>query len=170
MHAPIMMSVIANDATNWFIGFWRRRELVTMATNTRRLPASVTAPVARFRTLNIVSSDWSHEEWAVMLVNVAEPFVNIVSWRQRDFRFQERWLCLICQTPVPSHEWSALSSRVRHHGVTPVKWKKYIKNVAEDEVDSDEQSSPVLQLFTPLAFSRTDEVNCVWVKMQRSQS
>ena len=50
-----------------------------MATNTRRLPKSVIAPMMRFRTLNVVSSDWSQDEcFRVMLVSVAELFANIL--------------------------------------------------------------------------------------------
>lgn len=83
-HAPMNMSVTANDAINRFIGCWRRRGPVAMATNTRRLPESVTDPVLRFRIMNVVSSDWSHDECSVLLFTVTHSFANIFVGRSCD--------------------------------------------------------------------------------------
>jgi len=76
-HAPMKMSVTANDARNWFIGFWRRRGVVTMAAKTRRLPVSVINPTMRFRALNAVSNDLSQDECSVILVSATELFAII---------------------------------------------------------------------------------------------
>lgn len=90
--AAIIMSVMARDAINRFIGCCRSRGLVAMDRSTVTLPSRVTAPKEVLRAMNVVSIAWSQDEWAVMFVSRSDLFTDISFWPSCD-------LVAICTCP-----------------------------------------------------------------------
>ena len=80
----MIMSVIAKDAINRFMGCCRSRGRVAMDRNTDTLPSRVTAPKLVLRSRNVVSSVWSQDERSVMFVSRSELFIDISFWSSWD--------------------------------------------------------------------------------------